>query len=224
MILTMHDTMKRLYSAADAIMRVTGQKAVADLLGESQQTVNNWENRGVSRDGRLKAQATFGCNATWIETGKGPMVAFAKPDKNIVRYEFLDVRVAWGSNAINDDHPVAIRSIEMPVEAARDSIGQVDDAVKIIQATGDSMEPTILPGDLLFVNTSKNKFSGDGVYLLFHGGVLLCKRLALAGSVVKVSSDNDLYETWEWGERLEDTRIIGKVLRALPMDMKEFIN
>jgi len=144
-------------------------------------------------------------------------------DKNNVRYIMLDAHAACGQGSINDDYPEVIRSIEMPIAVARRFIGRADSAVKIIQAMNDSMIPTINSKDLLFVDTSVTEFQGgEGVYLIFHGGGLLCKRLSFVGRVLTVLSDNAKYPPWPWEERFEDTRIIGRVLRALPLDFTDF--
>jgi len=151
-----------------------------------------------------------------------PVGASVKPDKNIARFEFLDVRTSCEPGVINDDYPVAVRSIEMPVEAARELIGRADEMVKIVRASNDSMKPTIQPKDVLFVDTSVTDFKGEGVYLICHNNELLCKRLQVVGKVLTVISDNNFYKTWPWEERPKDTRIVGRVLRALPMDFKDF--
>lgn len=69
----MHLQMKRLYEAAEALAGLTTQAEIARALNQSQQTVNNWEARGISKAGLLKAQSAIGCSATWLETGTPPM-------------------------------------------------------------------------------------------------------------------------------------------------------
>src|SRR5438874_2515516 len=79
----MHEQMKRLYEAAEALAGLKTQAEIARALNQSQQTVNNWEARGISKAGLLKAQSAIGCSATWLETAQGPMAAAfmpAKPD------------------------------------------------------------------------------------------------------------------------------------------------
>lgn len=65
----------RLYAAAKQLANVEGQTALAALLHESPQAINNWESRGVSERGALKAQAILGCDANWLLTGAGAMLA-----------------------------------------------------------------------------------------------------------------------------------------------------
>lgn len=66
--------MKRLYDAARQLKKVEGQSAVARLLHESPQTLKNWEQRGISASGLLKAQQNIGCDAIWVRDGVGDMV------------------------------------------------------------------------------------------------------------------------------------------------------
>ena len=73
MILVMHEQMTRLYTAAKDLRDVEGQSAVAKILNMSPQTLNNWEARGISNEGLLKAQEIIGCDAIWVRDGKGEM-------------------------------------------------------------------------------------------------------------------------------------------------------
>ena len=71
-----HPTTERLYLAARKLRDVTGQSAVARLLDISPQSMLNWEKRGVSEGGALKAQKRIGCDANWVLSGdQQPMEA-----------------------------------------------------------------------------------------------------------------------------------------------------
>lgn len=76
----MHETMERLYRAAKELSGVEGKSNIARALNESPQNVNNWESRGVSQAGAIKAQQVFGANANWIVTGQGAMSLVAAED------------------------------------------------------------------------------------------------------------------------------------------------
>lgn len=71
--LPMHPTMQRLYEAAGTLLGVRGQSQVATIIQESAQTVNNWETRGISSRGAIKASRLVGCNPDWVLTGEGDM-------------------------------------------------------------------------------------------------------------------------------------------------------
>ncbi len=62
----MHQSMARLYQFVNESGPLLGQSALARKMDESPQTVKNWESRGISEGGALKAQAIFGCNANWL--------------------------------------------------------------------------------------------------------------------------------------------------------------
>lgn len=75
-IARMHATMARLYEAMRTLRKLDETPTptdVAKALNQSQQTINNWERRGMSRPGMIEAQKIIGCSATWLQTGKGSM-------------------------------------------------------------------------------------------------------------------------------------------------------
>lgn len=227
---SMHPTTERLYEAAATLADTTGQANVARLLSISAQTLGNWENRGMSKEGMIEAQSRIGVSIDWLKTGKGPMhntqnpVYSSKSTESV--FDVLDIKAACGTGIINLDHPEVIRRLVMPSEKALELIGSTNrnGQIRVIIAAKDSMTPTIKPNDLLFVDTSVKDFKGEAIYILLHGGELVCKRLQLLGKNLTVTSDNKSYDSWLWGDRPDETQIIGKVLRALPLDFKIFGN
>lgn len=71
----MHPTAERLYAVAKAMRGIGTPGALAEALDEVHQTVTNWGRRGVSIPGALKAQQVFGCDANWLLTGRGHILA-----------------------------------------------------------------------------------------------------------------------------------------------------
>ncbi|WP_052812281.1 helix-turn-helix domain-containing protein [Xanthomonas campestris] len=70
----MHDSMRRLYKAAAALSPpISGQSELARRVGQSPQTVNNWEARGISAAGATKVQQMLGISSTWTREGIQPM-------------------------------------------------------------------------------------------------------------------------------------------------------
>lgn len=70
----MHPSMARLYTAADRLAKpIRGQSELARAIGQSPQTVNNWETRGVSKGGATLCQQALGVSSTWILEGTQPM-------------------------------------------------------------------------------------------------------------------------------------------------------
>lgn len=139
-------------------------------------------------------------------------------------FHVLDVKAACGNGHHNHDYPETVRTLIMSPEEAQRLIGSQNKhgAIQVILASKDSMAPAIQPDDLLFVDTSIKDYIGEAVYILLHGDELVCKRISLVGRELTVSSDNKAYPSWPWHERPEETKIIGKVIKALPMSFKKF--
>lgn len=85
--------------------------------------------------------------------------------------------------------------------------------IKIVKNAGDAMAPTITTNDLVWVDTSYNKPTSDGVYLINTDNNVLLRRLQLNpfdGSM-EVSADNSAYKTFSL-KTSDNIDIIGKVL------------
>lgn len=76
--MTIHTQMQRLYQAALQTHGAKTQAEIAKLLNSSSQTINNWEARGISAAGMIKAEEVFGCSASWLESGNGEPFPYAK--------------------------------------------------------------------------------------------------------------------------------------------------
>lgn len=175
----------------------------------------------VARD--LEEMAEVPAGSLDIEpSGAFRAPAIAAEDQSV--FALLDVRAACGAGALTQDHPEVVSMLTMPIGMAQSLLGTANKtgAVKIVSAANDSMTPTIEPDDLLFVDTSITEYTAEGVYLLVHDGHLICKRLSRPGKDIMVSSDNPHYVSWKWREKPDQTRIVGKVLRALPINFKKF--
>lgn len=61
----------RLYEVAYSQSGLTKPADIARAMNISQQTLKNWESRGISKEGLIAAEGAFGCTAVWLETGEG---------------------------------------------------------------------------------------------------------------------------------------------------------
>lgn len=85
--------------------------------------------------------------------------------------------------------------------------------IKILKASGESMSPTINPGDLLWLDTSYSMPSSDGIYLLNTTGDTVIKRLQINpfDNSIEVSSDNKAYKTFNI-TNYKNLNICGKII------------
>lgn len=85
--------------------------------------------------------------------------------------------------------------------------------LKIINIAGDSIQPTFERGDLIFVDISKDRFDGDGIYVFTFGVNIFVKPFQMVKSVIQVLSDNPTYKDWELTSSDMDQLLIhGKVM------------
>lgn len=158
----MHEVTERLYKAALALRGISGQSALARLLNESPQTVKNWETRGVSKAGILKADEAIGARAAWLLTGEGPMGSGfdvnVKPTPPGMRAYPVISKIQAG----------LVKEISCPYEAGDGfavEFGE-DDASQwafFLEVEGDSMLPDFRPGDRVLIDPDVSPRPGDFV-------------------------------------------------------------
>lgn len=211
----MHVQMKRLYEAAEVLAGLKTQAEIARALNQSQQTVNNWEARGISKAGLLKAQSAIGCSATWLETGEPPM---ALATRQVDGSADVPVPAADDNPFIEDakavrvgDEPdtVPIRRVTLKLHAGVtgfetepdledggvlhlpraviDACNLVPHQLLAIRVRGQSMEPMMFEDDVVVVNTADRKPASREIYAVNFNGEALVKQL------VKRNNDWFLY-------------------------------
>lgn len=117
--------------------------------------------------------------------------------KNVYRVDVLNVSASAGDGSPSKDVVEVIRSIEYDVDQAKSIFGNIPQRfVKLINVRGDSMQGTIEPGDLIFVDVRVNYFDGDGIYVFDFNGDTFVKRLQKVKNDLLVISDNQKYREW----------------------------
>ena len=83
----------------------------------------------------------------------------------------------------------------------------------VLEASGDSMVPTIADGDHLLIDTSQNDPRRDGIYVIRLDDELLVKRVTVdpARRTVTISSDNPCYRPIE-SLPLAEIEVAGRVI------------
>lgn len=137
-----------------------------------------------------------------------------KGRKDVYRIDVLDVSASAGDGSPSKDVVEVIRSIEYVPDQARMIFGnRPETSVKLINVRGDSMEGTIEPGDLIFVDVAVSTFDGDGIYVFDFNGDMFVKRLQKVKSEIIVISDNPRYREWSISEEeLSMLHVAGRVM------------
>jgi len=201
----MHAQMKRLYEAAMALAGLKTQAEIARALNQSQQTVNNWEARGISKAGLLRAQSAIGCSATWLETGTPPMAIAPRLAADVLETALPAakdnpfIEDAKGIRVGDEPHTIPIRRVTLKLHAGVTGFETEPDLedggvlhlpravieaqnliphhLLAIRVRGQSMEPMMFEDDVVVVNTAdKNPISRE-IYALNFDGEALVKQL-----------------------------------------------
>ena len=200
------------------------QMELADKLGVSQNAVSQYETgaRNLSDDLKEKLCEQFGIDLNWLITGRGEMYDGAEPaakdvpqafsmnepgrEDDLVYIDLLDAKACAGYGIENFD-PQVVESIPI---ARRFVYPYRPEHVRLVEVTGNSMEPTLSPGD--YVAVAEQVVSGNGVYLINKERDLFVKRVAFKLDSMQVSSDNPLYPAYEVRDQKPDFAIIGRVI------------
>ncbi len=102
---------------------------------------------------------------------------------------------------------------EIRVAFRREWIRRKGDArdMVLIKVAGDSMEPTLLAGDLVLVDRGRNYFDPQGgIYAIALDDIIMVKRIQMLDDQVRIISDNKKYEVFE--VPADKVKINGKVI------------
>lgn len=157
----------------------------------------------------------FNLNLKWLETGEGEMFrADPREGTPIFNHDFIYVPQVAGSISAGGGL-VADNAVEMKIAFRKEWIQRRGDPrnMSLIKVEGDSMEPTLLSGDLVLVDHSKQHIdTKGGIYAIAFDHEISIKRVQVLThkKMLKVISDNKSYEAIE----LEPEKIIvnGKVI------------
>lgn len=202
----MHEQMKRLYYAAEQIRGVTGQSDVARAMNASPQTLNNWEARGMSKAGMIKAQESFGISASWLDTGEGEMltgqaaqfpttemreVRIADPDDpGLIKIQKVKLKLSAGIMGFQVEPDRRESGIATVPRRWVEKNEYVPERLLAIEVKGESMEPALYAGDTVIVNTADTRPVDGAVYAVNYEGEAVVKRLVRDHGMWWLSSDH----------------------------------
>lgn len=207
------------------------QAELARKLGVSAQSVQYWTTgKTFPRSDKLAQLSVIsGYPQSWF-LGEDSSSTFSSAEKHHTRedsvvFNVLDVEFSCGDGThVRGDLIDVVRSIELDPEYARRLVGnRAFKNIEIGNARGDSMAPTISPGDLLFLDKTVTYFDGDGIYAFCFDGECYVKRLQKIGSKIMVLSDNPNYQPWSIEkEGMALLYIQSKVISSVPFNINRF--
>lgn len=160
--------------------------AVADLTGE----------RPAARQSQLALDAAISVNELDVHATSG-----------MGADEASNIMVASEAHSVTGVYT-------FPQSGFKEAYGAQPQGVRIVPVRGDSMTPTLWPGQRVMVDTSDRVPSPPGVFVIWDGLALVLKRVELIpGSdppSVRLTSDNPKYKDYE--RTIDEAHINGRVI------------
>jgi transcriptional regulator with XRE-family HTH domain len=149
-------------------------------------------------------------------TGQRPLLpagARGEGEARMLAIEELDVRAGAGLGLMGESEKI-VAHWQVPAGVVRGYSTAPASELRIITVMGDSMEPTLQPGQRVLVDTGDRMPSPPGVFVVWDGLGLVVKRLQVLPHSdpprVKITSDNDKYDAYE--RTIEEAYIQGRVI------------
>lgn len=218
------DLIRGLLRGNNKTLRGDNLMAVARVLGVSVEWLQSGEHEHIPSE--EVAAALPGRNqrenggATSLEKYKGEHHG-AIPE--------IDARAGAGPGSVGEHEVVTLQRGEafvghkvisewvFPDDYLRHEMRARPGALISLEVIGDSMSPTVESGDRVFVDTSYQRPSPDGVYVIDEGDGPMVKRVQMIRRSeplqIRIISDNKNHETYTL--RLDDVRVIGRVAGRL---------
>lgn len=180
-------------------------------IGLPPTTVSKYLRAGAANGPRLDivarmAEAT-GTSLDWLVWGRGEAVG----DGDVVRVARYDATLAAGAGSWNEGKR---RLDDMPFTSTffQKKLGRTSGAgFAVLEARGDSMEPSISDGDLLLVDEADSRII-DGVFAFLLDDEARVKRFRRRLDGISIISDNSIYDAEELAtDQLDRITIIGRV-------------
>lgn len=181
---------------------VLGESAVKEIL--------NGKSRHPRSDTLAKLARALGCSVGDLTGDRAQNLKVEVRPAAVVR-EVLVTASAGGGSFPDAEHTVA--EWRFPTEWLRGEIRNMAAELRVITIDGDSMSPTLEPGDKVVVDMSGTTPSPPGIFALWDGLALVAKRLEyIEGSepaTVRILSDNLRYRAYE--RTADEIKIVGRI-------------
>jgi len=145
--------------------------------------------------------------------GTPPVLAARGPAEGMALLREIDVRASAGAGSVVESED-AVARWGFPEIWLRANFSARPGDLHIITVEGDSMEPLLVPGDKVMVDTGRKAPSPPGVFVLFDGFATVVKRLEHIPNseppTVRIKSANPAYDAYE--RTADEVNIVGRVI------------
>lgn len=189
-------------------------KDVAEALGINQLTLATMKNRDkipykevVEFCAKRKISINWLLFDQFVESLQSETEKFAR-----IHY-FRDIYASAGGGALNEEEEGEMMVLDEEIVQKLGGVGTIKH-IQAINVLGDSMEPTLNSGDVVFINREYKNAHKAGIYVVSTPAGLFIKRLQLkSNGTVALVSDNESYAPEIVSAN--DVEVIGKVVGKL---------
>jgi len=168
-------------------------KDVADALAIPQTTFATMKKRNsIPFKEIMEFCANKKLSINWLFFDQAIDMLADETDKFFQIHYFADVRASAGGGAFTFDENYEVLSVDKTIISnILDASSQEIDAINV---DGESMEPTLQDGSIVFIDRTQTNISKDGIYIASTTAGLFIKRIRQrADGMVELISDNKAY-------------------------------
>ena len=196
--------------AESTIGKKVFDKDVAVALNIPQATFATMKKRNsIPYEEILEFCALKKISVNWLFFDQAVDMLKAETDKFFqVRY-FSDIRASAGGGAYGFDED--FETITLDEKIMHNMVGMGNTELEAIHVDGESMEPTLQDGSIVFVDRSQTNINKDGIFIASTTTGLFIKRIRQrADGMVELISDNKIYSPELIAP--DEVSIVGKVV------------
>ncbi|MBY4640325.1 helix-turn-helix domain-containing protein [Gluconacetobacter entanii] len=213
----------------EAVRNAGGNSRVASISGVPFGTLNHYmSGREMKASAMISLAKACNVPLDWLAEGKGDpqagnamtSIPLASSSTDAMEVKFFDAEPSAGRGHIPDDW-VGSESYYVPRSFLSSVLGVYSKKIFFVRIQGDSMKPSLNPGDTILVDYEPENFV-EAVYVITIHGLLMVKRLSMKDPFnISIGSDNPHYQSfqvplnrvgWMGTDMDADMRIIGRVV------------
>jgi len=185
-------------------------KDVASELGIPQASFATMKKRSsIPYKELMQFCATKRLSINWLFFDQPVEMLIEETNRFFQVHYFADIRASAGGGADVFDENYELMTIDERI--VQNMVGRTDRRLEAIHVDGESMEPTLQDGSIVFVDKEQTNINREGIYIASTNAGLFIKRIRQrADGMVELISDNKSYSPELLSH--DEVRIIGKVV------------
>ncbi len=185
-------------------------KDVANALAIPQTTFATMKKRNsIPFKEILEYCANKKLSINWLFFDQSIEMLAEETDKFFQVHYFSDIRASAGGGSFNFDDNYEVLSIDRTL--MNNIASSSTETLEAINVDGESMEPTLQDGSIVFIDRNQTNINKDGIFVASTTAGLFIKRIRQrADGMIELISDNKTYSPEII--TLEEVEIVGRVV------------